>query len=300
MRQIPGDRPAFTLIELLVVIGIISILMSLLLPAVQKVRAAAARVKCQNNLKQVALALHNYHDQFNGFPPGHRSLFNADRRPFTGWPLDTLPFVEQPALYANAITTFQTTPWPFKNPPHFGLTTIVPIYICPSDDRVTSLQFAARSKFNVAFTSYLGVSGKTTAARDGILFQNSHTRLIDVSDGTSNTLLLGERPPSADFQFGWWYAGVGQRLSGSGDMILGVREPNLQLVTTGSCPPGSYPFMPGRFNNQCDMFHFWSPHPGGANFAFADGSIHFLSYSANAIMPALASRAGGEVVAMPD
>jgi prepilin-type processing-associated H-X9-DG protein len=144
------------------------------------------------------------------------------------------------------------------------------------------------------------VSGKNYSTRDGMLFQNSRTRLIDATDGTSNTLLLGERPPSTDFQFGWWYAGVGQRGSGSGDIILGVREANLQPVTTGSCPPGNYPFMSGNFNNQCDMFHFWSPHPGGANFAFGDGSVHFLSYSANDILPALASRAGGEPVAIPD
>ena len=293
-------RPAFTLIELLVVLTIISILMGLLLPAVQKVRAAAARVKCQNNLKQLALALHNYHDANHRFPPGHRGLFNPDRRPFTGWPLDVLPFVEQPALHATAMATFQTTPWPFRNPPHTGLNTVVPIYVCPSDTRATSPQFAPRSKFYVAFTSYLGVSGKDYSTRDGMLFQNSRTRLLDATDGTSNTLLLGERPPSADFQFGWWYAGIGQQFTGSGDMILGVREANLQPVTVGSCPPGNYPFMVGSFNNQCDMFHFWSPHPGGANFALADGSVRLLTYGANAIMPALASRAGGEVVTLPD
>ncbi len=295
-----NDRRAFTLIELLVVIAIISILMGLLLPAVQKVRAAAARIKCANNLKQIGLALHNYHDHFNQFPPGHRALFNSDRRPFTGWPLDIPPFVEQPALHTNAMAAFKITPWPFRNPPHTGLNTVVPIYVCPSDDRAASPQFAPRSKFYVAFTSYLGVSGNDYSTRDGMLFQNSHTRLADATDGTSNTLLVGERPPSADFQFGWWYAGTGQQLSGSGDMILGVYERNLQPVTAGSCPPGNYPYMPGWFSNQCDMFHFWSPHPGGANFLFADGSVHFLSYSANAIMPALASRAGGEVVAAPD
>src|SRR5437867_1255968 len=83
--------------------------------------------------------------------------------------------------------------------------------ILPSDDRAASPQFAARSKYFVAFTSYLGVSGKDSSTRDGILFQNSRTRLTDVTDGTSNTALMGERPPSTDFQFGWWYAGVGQR-----------------------------------------------------------------------------------------
>jgi prepilin-type processing-associated H-X9-DG protein len=83
-------------------------------------------------------------------------------------------------------------------------------------------------------------------------------------------------------------------------MILGVREENVMPVTVGSCPPGTYSFGPGNFNNQCDMFHFWSPHSGGGHFLFADGSVHFLSYSAAPILPALASRAGGEAVQVPD
>ena len=133
-----------------------------------------------------------------------------------------------------------------------------------------------------------------------MLFQNSRVRLIDISDGASQTLLAGERPPSTDFQFGWWYAGWGQRLTGSGDQILGTLEKNLLPVTPGSCPPGNYPYMPGNLRNQCDMFHFWSLHSNGANFLFCDGSVHFIPYSAAPIMPALATRAGGEAVNVPD
>lgn len=118
--------------------------------------------------------------------------------------------------------------------------------------------------------------------------------------GTSNTLMLGERPPSSDLQFGWWYVGVGQQLTGSADLILVVREANLQPVTSGSkCGPGNYPFMASRFDDPRGMFHFWSLHPGGAHFALADGSVRLLSHSANAIMPALASRAGDEPVDVP-
>jgi prepilin-type processing-associated H-X9-DG protein len=102
-------------------------------------------------------------------------------------------------------------------------------------------------------------------------------------------------------QFGWWYAGVGQLGTGSADVILGVRERNLRPIRIGSpCGPGSYPYGPGRFDDPCSMFHFWSPHSGGGQFALADGSVRSLTYSANPLMPALASRNGGEAVQIPD
>jgi prepilin-type processing-associated H-X9-DG protein len=113
--------------------------------------------------------------------------------------------------------------------------------------------------------------------------------------------VAGERPPSADFWYGWWYAGFGQAGTGSGDMLLGVRERNRGgYIYTYFCAPGPYSFSPGRFDNQCDLFHFWSPHPGGAHFLFGDGSARFLGYAADPILPALATRAGGEVAALPD
>lgn len=295
-----SGRPAFTLIELLTVIAIISILMGLLLAAVQRVREAAARLKCQNNVKQVALALHNYQGSNQVLPTGHRGLLPRQPKTFSGWPLDILPYIEQSAIETTGQAAYMADANPFRNPPHINLTTVVKTYLCPSDGRIDTPQLAQRSKFLVAFTSYLGVSGKDFSTRDGMLFQNSRIRLIDATDGTSNTLLLGERPPSTDFQFGWWYAGVGFRLSGAGDMILGVREPNQLPPLPVACPPGVYPFMAGSINNQCDVFHFWSPHPGGANFAFADGSVRFLRYSADPLMPALASRAGNEIVPVPD
>jgi prepilin-type processing-associated H-X9-DG protein len=216
--------------------------------------------------------------------------------------VSVLPYVEQQVLADRARLAYRFLPLPFLNPPHAGLSTVVPALICPSDDRVTAPQVSARTRRLVAFTSYLGVAGLNPTAKDGVLFQDSRVSLTDVTDGTSNTLLLGERPPSADFQFGWWYAGIGQRFTGSGDMVLGVREPNLQPIVSGSkCGPGNYPFRPAEgFNDPCGMFHFWSPHPGGANFALCDGSVRFLAYAANPVMPALASRAGGEAVTAPE
>jgi prepilin-type processing-associated H-X9-DG protein len=177
----------------------------------------------------------------------------------------------------------------------------VPVLACPADPRVPGPGQAQISKEWIAFTSYLGVSGRDYASLDGVLYRDSRVSLNDVSDGTSNTLILGERPPSANLQYGWWYAGIGQAWTGSADLILGVREQNLLAVTQGSpCGPGAYPYSEGSFNDPCAMFHFWSPHGGGANFAFADGSVRFLSYAAAALMPAIASRAGGEAVSQAD
>ena len=296
---------AFTLIELLVVIAVIAILVGLTLAAVQRVREAAARAKCQNNVRQLTLALHQHHNDHGNFPQGHRplSLFRSGQMPLFGWTLSILPYLEQKPLYDQAVAAYRANWLPFPPNAHPGLSTVVPAFNCPSDGRVAMAQVSQRTNTLAAFTSYLGVAGTdAVTARDGMLFQASHTGFADIADGSSNTLLLGERPPSADFQFGWWYAGAGQRVTGSADIVLGVREPNLQLITTGSpCGPGNYPFMPATgLNDPCGMFHFWSPHPGGANFAFADGSVRFLRYSADSIMPALATRAGGEVVGVPD
>lgn len=293
-------RCGFTLIELLVVMGIFSVLMGLLLSAVQQARAAAARMKCTNNLKQIGLACHTYHDTQGSLPPGHRSSSPNEPFPLSGWPLSLLPYLEQAPLFANAQSAYRQTQNPFLNPPHTGLATVVPTYVCPSDPLSASAQWAQTSQVFAAFTDYLGVAGKDYASRDGVLYQNSHIRFADISDGTSNTLLVGERPISGDFQYGWWYAGIGQNFTGSTDMILGVREVNLLPVTPTSCGPGASSFSPGRSGSPCNIFHFWSYHPGGANFVLVDGSVHFLPYSANPIMPALASRAGGEAVSLPD
>jgi prepilin-type processing-associated H-X9-DG protein len=143
------------------------------------------------------------------------------------------------------------------------------------------------------------VNGRDAFHEDGVLFLDSAVRLTDVTDGTSNTLAVGERPPSADLILGWWYAGWGQAKDGEGDMVLGARTRNHSIYGRG-CPSGPFEFQPGSFGNQCDAFHFWSPHSNGANFLVCDGSVRFLSYSANRILPALATRAGGEADTLAD
>jgi prepilin-type processing-associated H-X9-DG protein/prepilin-type N-terminal cleavage/methylation domain-containing protein len=291
-----SSRHAYTLLELLVVIAIITLLVGLLLPAVQKVRDAAARLQCMNNLKQIGLAAHQYHDARKIFPAG--MSFENNRAPllYATWLTQLLPYIEQQPLWRVSLAAYRQSSRPFVNPPHVGLSTVIPLFVCPSDGRAEQVQVAQREQIPVAFTCYLGVEGKDTSSLDGILFRDSKVRVADITDGTSSTLFAGERPPSADFQYGWWYAGVGQSLTGSLDSVLGVQEKNLLPVTRGSCPPGVYSFGPGSVSNQCDMFHFWSLHSGGGNFLFADGSIRFLTYSVEPLMPALASRNGSEVV----
>lgn len=293
-RRVPRG---FTLIELLVVIAIIGVLIGLLLPAVQRVRDSANRAHCANNLRQIGLALHHYHDSQAGFPPGVSYRQGADPHPFMSWNARLLPFLEQENLWRETLRAFAQNRDFRINPPHVGFATVMAVYGCPADSRTLGVTTLGE-RLRVAFTAYLGVSGSNQFRKDGLLYLNSKVRLAEVTDGASNTLAVGERPPSANGVFGWWYAGWGQSKDGSGDMVLSVRERNVATYAPG-CPRGPYEFGPGRVTNQCDLFHYWSLHIGGAHFLFCDGSARFLSYSAAPLMPALATRAGGESVTLP-
>jgi prepilin-type processing-associated H-X9-DG protein len=127
-----------------------------------------------------------------------------------------------------------------------------------------------------------------------MLFTNSHIRFVDVTDGLSNTIVVGERPPSSDERFGWWYAGVGQG-DGSLDTHLSAQQVN-RTFRAPTCPFGPYAYQSGSSSNLCDMFHFWSMHSQGANFLFADGGVRFLRYSIGPVLADLATRAGKETV----
>ena len=249
-----------------------------------------------NNLKQMGLALHHYHDTQGHLPVGCSYLNGRDPQPHMTWMTRLLPYLEQDALWQQALQAYQVEKF-FEKPPHLDiLAHVLKVYSCPSDSR--TMLTSQIGDLRVALTSYLGVEGVNQKTRDGLFYVDSHVRLTDIMDGTSNTLAVGERPPSATTGFGWWYAGWGQNKDGSGDSVLGVRE----LCTMdgyGGCPAGPYEYRRGSVGAVCDLFHFWSMHPGGAHFLFADGSVHFLSYSANPILPALSTRSGGEVVEVP-
>lgn len=286
-------RAAFTLLELMVVLGILGVLVALTLPAIQRVRDAAARARCANNLRQVGLALHQYHNTHGRLPPGLSYLDGEDPMPFLSWTARLLPYLDQVSLWKQTEVAFAQERVFQRNPPHVVAATVLSLVLCPADSRTHYDPTRFGGENNYALTSYLGVEGTNLFRRDGLLFLDSRVRLGDIRDGTSHTLLVGERPASADRILGWWYAGHGQNHDGSADTVLGVRERNFHYEPR--CPPGPYHFAPGRFDNQCDAFHFWSPHVGGGtHFLFADGSVRFLAYAADSVLPALATRAGGE------
>lgn len=291
-------RRGFTLIELLVVLAILGVLMALLVPAVQSVRHAAARTECSNNIRQLGLALHQYHGSRKTFPSGVTSAGPRELYARMTWHARLLPYLEQNAVWRSTIQAYERQPNPFADPPHPGLATPLVVFGCPSDDRIGSPQ-STHLGLRVALTSYVGILGTDYRSRHGVLFENSRTRLSEITDGSSNTLMVAERPASADKWYGWWYAGVGQAGTGSLDMLLGTRERSLGDSYVWICPPGPYHFKPGTLNEQCDVFHFWSLHPGGSHFLFADGSVRFLAYDADPLLPALATRAGGEVTQPP-
>ena len=317
-----GSPRGFTLIELLVVIAIIAILIALLVPAVQKVREAAARAQCQNSLKQQGLALHGYHDAMKRFPSAHQigqtwytgymrepppsqidpATGYPNEGPFFSWTLVTAPYMELDTVFK----AFNRKVWPWWQYLPSGQTAngaMARIMQCPSDPRSN---LVCNDGGNIAaLTSYLGVNGRDQfledGGQDGILYVNSSVRIAKISDGTSNTVLVGERPPSNDLYYGWMWAGSGDSpYFGTTDVVLGVRE-----VTNG-VPNGPRDFY--RYGSMIDptnihRYHFWSLHINGGNWLFADGSVRYISYSAGTaaagnvtVLEALASRAGGEVV----
>jgi len=292
MRKLKGRR-AFTLIESVIVIGIIGILGALILAGVQKARSAADQAQCLNNLRQIGIALHQYHDFRGSLPPGvsHPDLLPGvsplygppfDPYPLLNWQARILPFLEQDNLWKITQQAYLQDKYFINDPPHVGLITPLAVYICPADG----------PRDVPGTTSYLGVSGTNQFRRDGLFYIDSRVRFVEITDGMSNTLMVGERPATQDGVYGRWYGGWGYW--GVANAFLGVREIDIDESVSGCYGP--YHFSDGKLSDPCSRFHYWSFHSGGGNFLFADGSARFLSYAADIAMPALATRGGGEPI----
>ncbi len=284
------DHRGFTLIELLVVIAIIAILIGLLLPAVQKVREAAARSQCTNNLKQLGLALQNYAGAFGTFPPGYLTGkgipgIAGPYQPGYAWGTFILSFVEQQNLY-NLI-----------NPPQVALGTVMTnnpallqtqlkIFLCPSDSGSGVLNGylngnrpfksvgpqpspSGASGYCTTLSNYLANSGDNGHA--GPLGSNSTTRITDITDGTSNTFLVGERASKNAGLYNSYAGLVFGENDNDGDnyasdqAVLGWTDVQMQSGYNSTLP------LPQN--------SFGSMHIGGANFVMADGSVHFIASS---------------------
>jgi prepilin-type N-terminal cleavage/methylation domain-containing protein/prepilin-type processing-associated H-X9-DG protein len=278
-------RAGFTLIELLVVIAIIAVLIGLLLPAVQKTREAANRSRCLNNLKQIGLGLHHYHDVQGRFPQPRPNplVFTSFGLP-GNWMWRILPYVELDNISKKVVNAGD-----YNQASH----TPIKLFVCPSDNRGQLIYSVTTSAYGaVACTSYLGVTGTNEKfggdATNGVFYPRSTgVRIADILDGTSTTLLVGERPPSADLYWGWW-------AFSDYDSLLAARNLVNVYFQCRSRLPGL--FSPGNFDDNCDSQHFWSPHPNGGNWLFGDGSVKFLGYSAAPITLLMATRNGGEVI----
>ncbi len=293
------SRSAFTLIELLVVIAIIAILIGLLLPAVQKVREAANRAQCQNNLKQLGVALHNYHGRMKRFPPGYTSTVakdGSDLGPGWGWAAHLLPDLEQSPVYSRITQSADIG----AAANSFARVQVLAVFRCPSDD--APLTFTATgTSASVAFAGYIGMYGTDEVADapdrgNGVFYRNSRIRLADITDGTSNTLAVGER--SSDLALGTWTGAVtGATVPPVRPTALGAEgAPVLCLGHTG---PGAKGHTPNNSTNHVDDFA--SRHTQGANFLLCDGSVRLLTDSLNPMVwEALGTRAGREVVPSSD
>jgi len=297
-RPVGAKRRAFTLVELLVVVGLCCMLIGMIMPAIQKVRAAADKLTCANQLRQLGTALHLYHNDYLAFPAGLTSNKPTQQFPNMSWMARILPYVEMDSAWNQIQAAYQIDRSPFKNPPHAYFSKPIKLFGCPSDERVSDPR-PTRKGYIVGLTSYVGCLGTSWNQPDGMLSLDSRVRLTDVRDGTTHTIMVGERPPSPDFWFGWWYASVGVVGTGSPDLLLGGYENNAFGSYVPGCPPGPYFFKPGDLNNMSDIFHFWSLHPTGAHFLMADASVQFLNYDAAPIIRALSTRSGGEVVEVP-
>jgi prepilin-type N-terminal cleavage/methylation domain-containing protein/prepilin-type processing-associated H-X9-DG protein len=295
-------RRGFTLIELLVVIAIIAVLVGLLLPAVQRVREASNRAKCQNNLKQIGLALYNYHDNTGRFPPGYQTQVaadNSDLGPGWGWAAFLLDDLEQGNLKQQIRFDLD-----IRDPLNANArVTVLPIFVCPSDitlDTFTVVDANGNPLVDVAranYTAMNGVLGVSSDAFDnnGAFLRNKRFRTAHITDGLSNTLFVGERATNMS-KVTWTGAVTGgvvpaQRYPDPADQLANAEAASALVLSHGS-----------RSHIPNDQLVFdadatSSYHPGGVNFLFGDGSVRMISNGINGpVYEALLTRAGNEPI----
>jgi prepilin-type N-terminal cleavage/methylation domain-containing protein/prepilin-type processing-associated H-X9-DG protein len=317
-----SPRRAFTLIELLVVIAIIAVLIALLLPAVQSAREAARRIQCTNNLKQIGIALHNYHDTVGAFPPGYLSVMDrvtfGNDGPGWGWAAFSLNQMEQAAVY-NSVNFVLGIEVPANQTARL---TMLASFLCPADayrqDQFTVVDSTATGTTpgnpicDVASSNYVGSVGTGDPSslypyivdddngppgRDngnGLFFRNRSVTIAQITDGTSQTFAVGERSQNLS-RANWTGAitnaavpivslqgGAGFDPEGGGALVLSHTGEN---------------HGPNAPSGQAHADQYWSLHPGGANFLFGDGSVRFIKEQVGfRIFQSLATRAAGEVL----
>ncbi len=299
-------RTGFTLVELLVVIAIIGILIGMLLPAVQQVREAARRTQCANNLRQAGLACLNYESAFQHFPPGLNVPINqgsgsfftgqanrmglsqpAINGKFGSWMVWVLPFMEQNNLFDQL--DLNRREYANARGENSAAANVVPTFLCPSDIEEQVVKYR---NYYFGANSYFSVAGLQTwyyysVTYDGVMHYNSKTTFGMITDGSSNTLLVGERySKDAEWQSFKNYRGwAWSNRTAARDCMSGVIEPINYKLPVGSGPRPSYALTDKKFNS------FSSGHPGGANFVMADGSVQFVTLTGTADLVTLQSLA---------
>ncbi len=308
-------RAGFTLIELLVVIAIIATLVAILLPAVQQAREAARRSTCQNNFKQIGIALHNYHDSYNRLPAGYVVDYGSISAPVYGWAIPLFPFLEQGPLYdAISMNSPRRLRDLYVTSPAAADRTLlqskIPVFRCPSDvtGDVNNVQPFGADYFDVGTSNYIAVVGSvspqvqgslpnpTIPQGEGMFYGNSYLGFKDNLDGLSSTIYIGERDggPSRDttttttYRAANWI-GVGYQNNNGAQATGGALARTNFRINYDHALNGSPANMGKGFS---------SLHKGGAQFLLGDGAVRFISENINlgAVLTPLGTRAGGEVI----